>query len=455
MAFRHIAFSALLAFSPMLALADPIDDSMVALMAWEHIPGLSLAVIRNGDLVKAKGYGMANLETSTPATPETVYRIASVSKQFLAAAVMTLVQDGRLQLNDPMGKYIDGAPASWAGITIAQLLSHTSGIARDLPGFDPFKVQSDADFLRASFALPLRFKPGEHWAYSNINYYCLAEIIRKASGRPWDQFIADRIFARAGMTRTRTTTMEDIVPNRASGYSSEESGFTNAEVWRAVRPSGAFLSTVLDFAKWDAALYSDSILNESSKAAMGSPVTLNDGSTYPYGFGWFIDPRPGHRRLHHGGGVPGFVCEFDRFLDDRITVVIMANIGGRVLEDTAIAVAGDFVPALKALPIPALDDPDPALAAQVRGIVESLAQHRIGNGPFTASLEAELKGELEKDDFRSLASLGPVLDVRLIERKADGSGWATSYKVDYRDIELFVDCSRDRNGRMGKFGLHD
>ncbi len=452
---RLLAVSALLVFLPTLATADSIDDSIVALMAWERIPGLSLAVIRNGSLVKAKGYGMANLETSTPATPETVYKIASVSKQFIAAAVLVLVQDGKLQLNDPIRRYLDGTPASWEGITVAQLLSHTSGIARDLPDFDPFKVQPDSEFLRASFALPLRFKPGEHWAYSNINYYCLAEIIRKVTGRPWDQYVADRIFAPAGMTRTRTTTVENIVPNRANGYSSGDSGFTNAEVWLALRPSGAFLSTVLDFAKWDAALYSDSILKESSKAAMWSPVTLNDGSTHPYGFGWFIDQKPGHRRLHHGGGVPGFVCEFDRFIDDRITVVIMANIGGRVLEDTAIAVAGDFVPALKALPISAIDDPDPTLAAQIKDIVENLAQHRIGNGPFTASLETELKGEVEKDAFKILASFGPILDVRLIERKADGSGWATSYKVDYRNIELFVDCSRDLTGRIGKFGLHD
>ena len=216
---RLLSVSAFLVFLPTLATADSIDDSIVALMAWEHIPGLSLAVVRNGSLVKTKGYGMANLETSTPATPETVYKIASVSKQFLAAAVMVLVQDGKLRLNDPIGKYIEGTPASWGRITIAQLLSHTSGIARDLPGFDPLKVQPDTDFLRASFTLPLRFKPGDHWAYSNINYYCLAEIIRKVSGRPWDQFIADRIFAPAGMIRTRTTTVADIVPNRASGYS--------------------------------------------------------------------------------------------------------------------------------------------------------------------------------------------------------------------------------------------
>src|SRR6202142_2222021 len=325
--------------APMLR-ADDIDDYLKAQMRWERIPGLSIVVVRDGQILRAGGHGFSNLETETPAGADTVYKMGSLSKQFLAAGLLVLVQDGKVGVDDPVNKYLPDVPEAWKPITVRNLLTHTSGIARDSPAFDPLKLQPDDEVVRAVYSQPLQFPPGSRFAYSNLNCSCVAEIIQKASGMLWPDFIASRIFAPAGLTSTRTTTATEIVLHRASGYETSGGKVKNADVWIALRPSGAFLSTVLDLAKWDNALDSGKILPAATRNQMWTPVRLTDGTTYGYGFGWFLDEINGHRRVHHSGGVPGFVCEMERFPDDRLTVIVMANIGGRDLGDMGVYVAG-------------------------------------------------------------------------------------------------------------------
>ena len=261
-----LALSATVAYSQQ-AESSPVDDYVKERMRDLHIPGLSLAVIKDGKIIKASGYGLANVETNTPATPETVYKTASLSKPFIGAAIMLLMQEGKIGLDDKVSNYLDGSPETWKEITIRHLLTHTSGIVRDPTDYHPYTEQTVADVIRSAYPLPLSFQPGEKWLYSNVGYYVLAEIIAKVSGKPWDEFIAERFFVPAHMTSTRTTTITDIVPHRANGYQQRNNRMINAENWIAVRPSGAFLSTVLDLAKWDALLYSDSLVTPSSRKA--------------------------------------------------------------------------------------------------------------------------------------------------------------------------------------------
>lgn len=323
---RHLLCCALvLLFGPIVAAQpDQADERIQAEMKRQNIPGLSLAVVKNGTIVKTEGYGFANIKFKTPATPDTVYKIASASKQFIATGIMLLVQDGRLGLGDPISKYLEGTPASWNGITIRHLLTHTSGIVREAPGFDPLKIQPDADVIKTAYSLPLRFAPGAKWEYSNTGYFALAEIIRTVSGRPWGEYLAERVFKPVGMQSTRTTTTERV-PNFAQGYVDNDS-LRPAPVWTAVRPSGAFLSTVLDLAKWDAALYTENILSASTRREMWTPVTLNDGKSYPYGFGWMFASVRGHRLVHHPGGMPGFRADIARFVDDGLTIIVLMNL---------------------------------------------------------------------------------------------------------------------------------
>ena len=321
-----------------LAQADRTDDFIRAEMQQQRIPGLSLVVLKDGKIVKAQGYGVANRETKVPATPETVYKIGSVSKQFIATGIMLLVQEGQIAISDPISKFLEGTPATWKEITVQHLLTHTSGIVREGPAFNGAKRQSDADVIKSAYPLPLRFAPGAKWEYGNTNYFALAEIIRKVGGMPWDEYLAQKVFKPAGMASTHATHANAKLANRAIGYSDNDR-LVPADDWVASRPSGAFFSTVLDLAKWDAVLDGDTILRQSTRRQMWTPVTLNDGRSHPYGFGWQLNPLGDRKRVHHGGGLPGFQSEFARYPDERLTVIVLINLDDADVEGIADRVA--------------------------------------------------------------------------------------------------------------------
>src|SRR5580765_5531621 len=172
---RHAFFALLLILTTAFAIrADKVDDYVKAEMLKQHIPGVSLAVVKDGKIIKAEGYGLANIELNVPARPETVFKIGSVSKQFISAGILLLIQEGKISLDDSISKFLDGTPDTWKPITIRHLLTHTSGIVREAPGFDPLKVQSDADVIKTAYSLPLRFAPGTKWEYANTGYFVLA-----------------------------------------------------------------------------------------------------------------------------------------------------------------------------------------------------------------------------------------------------------------------------------------
>jgi len=319
-----LAIVALLLVRAVPARADNVDEFIKAQMQRFKVPGLSLAVIKDGAVVKVQGYGLANVEQGTPVTPETVFKIGSVSKQFIATGIMLLAQNGRLSIDDPIGRYLEGTPASWNVITLRHLLTHTSGIVREAPGFDPFKIQSDADVIRTAYPLPLRFEPGAKWEYCNVGYFALAEVIHKVTGQPWTEYLRKAVFEPSGMTSTRPTDGSKGVAGRAIGYAGTDNGEV-APDWPALRPSGAFLSTVLDLVKWDRQLATNTVLSEASRRLMWTPVRLADGSMHPYGFGWELADIKGHRHVGHGGSLPGFRSGFSRYPDDRLTVIVLIN----------------------------------------------------------------------------------------------------------------------------------
>jgi D-alanyl-D-alanine carboxypeptidase len=326
---------------------DTVDRVVAARMDSLHIAGLSLAVVRAGRVVRADGYGVADLEHGVAVTPRTVFKIGSVSKQFLAAGILLLAQDGKLAVDDPVARHIQGAPAAWQGITLRHFLTHTSGVTREGPAFDPMKLQPDSVVVRSAFDVPLVFPTGSKYQYCNVCYFALADVIARTSGRPWDVFLGERVFAPLGMTSTRATTTTDLVPNRARGYAWRNGRFTNAAEFLALRPSGAFLSTVLDLAQWDAALYGDRVLAKASRDAMWTPVRLTDGTSFGYGFGWQIDSLAGHRRTHHGGSLPGFSAGIVRYPDDSLTVIVLTNADAVRADNIAFRVAEIYLTAAK------------------------------------------------------------------------------------------------------------
>jgi D-alanyl-D-alanine carboxypeptidase len=354
---------AMLAALPPANAQRTVDDYIKKAMQESHIPGLSLAVLKNGKIIKAAGYGVSDVETATPATAQTVYKAASISKQFIAAGILLLAQDGKLSLDDSAAKFLPSAPETWKGITIRKLLTHTSGLTRDPKDYEPYRERPIAEVIQSTYGLPLVFQPGERFQYSNLGYYLLAEIITKASGKPWNVFLAERLFVPAGMTSTRLTSTTDIIPHRASGYKPTAKGMIKGEEWIAVRPSGAFLSTVLDLAKWDAFLDGKNPLTSTSLREMWTPVKLNSGAAADYGFGWYVNSFLGRARIHHDGQFPGFRADFERFPDDKLSVILLTNNEYARVETLALKIAGYYATTLQTPPF--------TLTAQTDGVPAS------------------------------------------------------------------------------------
>jgi len=298
-------------------------------MKKRRIPGLALVVIKDGEVIKMQGYGVANLEHDAPITPDTVFELASVTKQFTATAIMRLVEDGKVKLDDPIIKYLPRCPRKWNRITVRHLLTHTAGLASLDDGFAslPGKIDlTTAEMFKSATEDPMSFAPGTKYQYSDVGYFLLGMIIEKASGQRYRDFLAERFFKPFGMTSTSVLDQWAVVKNRAAGYTILNGQLVNIRrVYQVELPShfGIF-STVRDLAKWDNALATGKVVKESSLAAMWTPVKLNNGSSYPYGFGWGIGAEHGHKTISHGGYTG---TEYTRFPDDKLTVIVLTNLG--------------------------------------------------------------------------------------------------------------------------------
>jgi len=324
--------------------ATLVDDYVHSEMERQLIPGLSLLVAREGNIVRAQGYGLANVELQVPVQPETIFQSGSVGKQFTATAVMMLVEEGRIKLDDPITKYLKGAPASWKQVTVRELLSHTAGFTDYPEKFDFRKDYTEKELLKIVEGIPLAFAPGTKWSYSNLGYLTLGVLIHQVTGKFYGDFLQERIFQPLGMTTTRIISEADIIPNRAAGYRLVKGELKNQE-W--VSPTlnttadGALYFSILDLAKWDAALYTEKLLRRSSLEEMWTPVKLKNGQPNPdhYGFGWSIESKDGRRVLDHGGAWQGFKTHISRYVDDKLTVVVLCNLDsadpGRITDHVA------------------------------------------------------------------------------------------------------------------------
>lgn len=323
---------------------DPVDPYVQAEMQRQHIPGLSLLVAREGKIVRAQGYGFSNVELQVPVKPETVFQSGSVGKQFTATAVMMLVEEGKIHLDDPITNYFKNAPLAWRQVTIRELLSHTAGFTDYPEKVDFRKDYSEADLLKIVEAIPLAFPPGTSYSYANLGYLTLGILIHQVTGEFYGDFLQQRIFQPLGMTTTHIISEADIVPNRAAGYRLVKGELKNQK-W--VSPTlnttadGALYFSILDLAKWDAALYTEKLLPRSSLEQMWTPAKLLSGKANPgnYGFGWHMVEKNGHRVLDHGGAWQGFEVHISRYVDDKLTVVVLTNLAdaepGKVADHVA------------------------------------------------------------------------------------------------------------------------
>lgn len=302
---------------------QPLEEYMQAQVNVKKFSG-SVLVMSHEKVLLEKGYGMADMEWNIPNSPQSKFRIGSITKQFTAAAILQLEEQGKLSVEDKLSKYIPGYPKS-DSVTIRMLLNHTSGIANytDLPEFENVARLSWSKDSMISFfkSKPYNFSPGSKWSYSNSGYFLLGYILEKVSGQSYDDYLRQHIFDKIGMVNSGIDNLDTILPMRARGYKQQDKRTMNADFISMEWPfsAGVIYSTVGDLYKWDRALYSNSVLSEASRKKMFTPGMSN------YGFGILIDTFENHLRTWHNGGIPGFLSNISRYINDDVCIVVLSN----------------------------------------------------------------------------------------------------------------------------------
>jgi CubicO group peptidase (beta-lactamase class C family) len=330
---------------------DAIFDHLIS--AGE--PGAAVLVIRDGKTVVKRSYGVVELG-SQKIDGKTNFRLASVSKQFTAMAIMLLVHDGKLRYEDRLSDIFPDFPAYGQAITLRNLLNHTSGLvdyedimARPYGGTLPDTVPQIKDggvLALLKQEKSTTFVPGSHWSYSNSGYAVLAMVVEKISGKPFGEFLHERIFAPLGMMQTVAYEKgKNEVANRAYGHSKENAGWLKSDQspTSAVLGDGGIYSSLTDLAKWDDALSSHSLLSAEEMQPALTPVKASvvgpDGKPAAYGFGWFLDPYKGHKRMWHYGETVGFRTAIERFPESGLTVIVLCNRSDIAAQAVALEVA--------------------------------------------------------------------------------------------------------------------
>lgn len=454
--FLFFVFSFLLicnyGFSQSLNKPDIIDAYIQNKMLSQHIPGLALAIIKHGQLVKERYYGLSNIENNVPVTKNSVFEIASMSKQFTCAAILLLQQEGKLSVSDKLSKYINNMPISWENITLYQLMNHTSGMRDDWVEETPYFLINHTDSLmfEAQKNAPLHFKPGTSFEYSS-GPFTLGLVISNVTGKTYAQFLKEKIFQPLGMTSSSVYENRQIVPHRAAGYVWENSTLQNGvDISSAAEARGdvGVITSIPDMIKWDAAMNDNRLLNEESRKEMFTSGKLNNGVFIGYGYGWFIYPAGGQIIIEHGGTFrTGYKSKILRVPNLSLTVIILCNQVNAKIPTIAYEIATKFEKKLKLISsLQIKKDPDLKTTAVLQNLMKNVSQqawnftelYRQAN--FTGFTPEELKDFLK--GFKNLIYIDseninaqPLLIynekiIKIIYYKAEGSFpsyWSFAY----------------------------
>jgi D-alanyl-D-alanine carboxypeptidase len=388
-----------------------IDAAAQKVLAETGVPSAAVGIVLDGKIVLTTAYGDARLSPPLKATPAMAYPIGSISKQFTATAALLLVQEGKLSLDDPVGKFFPELTRA-NEVTVRELLSHTSGYEDYAPQDYTIPLWTQPgdplELVHLWAEKPLDFDPGTQWQYSNTNFVIAALIVQKVSGMPFAQFLATRVLAPAGV--------KDVLNLNTDQARLEVTGYMRNALG-PLRPAqleapgwyfgdGDLAMPVASLLTWDITLMNRSLLQPASYDAMFTNTKLKDGKTTGYGLGVGVGNRNGHRFISHGGEVGGFVAQNTVLLDDRIAIAVLTN-------QEASSAASSIARAITPLLLPSLtttpDDPGKAAAeTQAKSILQGLIAGKIDRSLFTANCNYYFSAETIGDFSASLAPLGPV-----------------------------------------------
>lgn len=427
-----------------------IDSLIHSEMETQQIPGLSLVVVKNGEIDYVQGYGYANLEHNVPVKPETVFQAGSVGKQFTSFAVMLLVQDGRMSLDDKLTKYFPDAPRGWDSITVRHLLNHTSGFGEYSDDFNYRADYTDEGLYQEIRKRPLLFKAGERQRYSNMGYATLGVIINKVAGKFYGDFLQERVFTPLGMTTARIINEADIIPNRAAGYRMVNNEWKNQE-W--VSPTinttadGSLYVTALDMAKWEAGLNAGKLLAKEFYDMMWAPTKLNNGSFENYGFGWSIDSVYGRRILEHNGTWQGFECTIKRYPEEKLAVIVFSNRLRSSTNRIATRILRVYQPELSIASRKTIVDTEPKITGLVNSLIVKTIDKTLTADMFTSEFGPEMIDSTEQVNMSNgLKKYGNFIKAEpLAKISLDGGMREFQYRILFSNeqLELTIRFTKD------------
>jgi D-alanyl-D-alanine carboxypeptidase len=416
-------------------LLSKIDRAAQEILTATGVPSASVAIVRNGSLAYLQAYGDARLEPKTAARPEMRYSIGSISKQFTAASMLLLQEDGKLSLDDPVGKYIPNLTRA-NEVTIRQLLSHTSGYQDYWPQdyVPPLMLQpiTSEKILDMWARKPLDFDPGTRWQYSNTNYVIAGVIIEKVSGMPLLQFLQTRVFSPLGMKSVANTDQEKLGDTDASGYMRYALGplrLAPKEGKGWLFAAGELAMPASDLARWDISIMDQKLLKPASYQELETEVRLKSGLGTQYGLGVDVSSFSGHRMLSHGGEVSGFTTQNNVFPDERVAVVVLTN------QDAARA-SSDLARRISSLLFTTDDATARSKTEQARKIFEGLQHGTVDHALFTDNANSYFDEQALKDFAASLGPLGTAREFVQTTQGLRGGMILRVYRISFPQQDL-------------------
>lgn len=433
---------------------DAIDDYIKTEMERQRVPGFALVILKSGQPARIASYGMANLEHAVPIQPNSLFKAGATGMQLTAAAVMLLVEDGKIKLDDSIRRYLPEAPKSWQPVTIRQMLNHTSGLPAT-PNGDFRTDYTEAEFLKILYKQELNFPAGRRWRFSYVDYVALGFVIKRVTGEYYADVLAKRVFTPLGMKTARPIDELAVIPHRAAGYELRDGQLRNAEWISQTANStadGSLYLSPLDYAAWEAGMFRQEVLKPETWAEMGRPARLVSGKTYPYGFGWYLGQSAGQQVWCHTGSWQGFQTSIIRYLGDGLTIVALANGDNGNPIKISRKVAAMLDPKYGRAPVEPIEDREPQRAAQVKSLLLKIADGKVAYRDFT---------QFAKLDFREMMAvyqgmvtpLGPLRDVVLIERTALGDDQVYTYRGRYERGFVDVRVGYALNGKIGNLDV--
>jgi len=418
-------------------LGGAVDSLVRQVLQSTGVPGASVAVVQDGRLVYAQAYGAAQLDPPVPARPEMRFSIGSISKQFAAAAILLLQQDGKLSLDDPVARFLPDLTRAH-DVTIRQLLSHTSGYQDYWPQdyVPPFMLDSigAAGILERWAKKPLDFEPGTRWQYSNTNYVIAGVIVERVSGMPFFELLRRRILAPLGMQSVVNIDLGRLPQSDPTGYmryalGSPRPAPKEGKGW--LFAAGELAMTAADLAKWDIALMNRSLLSPASYQALETETLLKSGTGTGYGLGVDVGMDGDRRLISHSGEVSGFTASNLVYPDDHAAVIVLVN-------QDAVSAAGVIARRIGGLLFASQDSNTDARASRARGIFEGLQRGTIDRSLFTADGNAYFSAQAVADFASSLGPLGAPQAFFQVAQQLRGGMILRVYRVTFADRALRV-----------------